>query len=84
MRVRLNRSLKDEPRDPRPRARLRLVEERPAAPREVTEEFAAERRMRDAGGPDDSATYHCACGYVFAAPVSTGVACPHCGAGQAW
>jgi len=32
----------------------------------------------------DSASYSCACGYVFLAPVSTTVACPHCGATQAW
>jgi predicted Zn-ribbon and HTH transcriptional regulator len=28
--------------------------------------------------------YTCTCGYVFQAKVSTSVACPHCGAGQAW
>jgi hypothetical protein len=93
MRVRLNRSVNDDRRDSPERARLRLVrdESAPVAqpapavpPRDTTEEFAAERRMRDSGGPDDTATYHCACGYVFEAPVSTGVACPHCGTGQAW
>lgn len=41
-------------------------------------------RVRRAGGPIDNASYTCACGYVFAAPVSTTVVCPHCGAGQAW
>ncbi len=44
----------------------------------------AERRMRDAGGPDDRACYSCSCGFVFVAPVSTSVHCPHCDAGQAW
>lgn len=44
----------------------------------------AERRMRDAGGPDDRACYTCACGFVFVAAVSTSVQCPHCDAGQAW
>jgi hypothetical protein len=44
----------------------------------------AERRMRDAGGPDDRACYPCACGFVFVAPVSTSVHCPHCDAEQAW
>jgi hypothetical protein len=44
----------------------------------------AERRMRDAGGPDDRACYSCACGFIFVAPVSTSVDCPHCGTGQAW
>jgi hypothetical protein len=43
-----------------------------------------ERRMRAAGGPDDRAHYACSCGYAFEANVSTSVACPHCGAGQAW
>ena len=45
---------------------------------------AAERRMRDAGGPDDRACYTCGCGFVFVAPVSTSVRCPHCDAAQAW
>ena len=44
----------------------------------------AERRMRDAGGPDDRACYSCGCGFVFVAPVSTSVQCPHCDSGQAW
>lgn len=43
-----------------------------------------EARVRQAGGPDDRAVYRCACGYVFEAPVSTSVACPNCGGGQAW
>ena len=41
-------------------------------------------RVRAAGGPLDQASYICECGYLFAAQVSTTVACPHCGAGQAW
>ncbi|MFP5361993.1 MAG: hypothetical protein ACLGI5_04620 [Thermoleophilia bacterium] len=45
---------------------------------------AEERRMRDAGGPDDRACYSCGCGFVFVAPVSTSVQCPHCDTGQAW
>ena len=44
----------------------------------------AVERVRAAGGPLDEASYTCECGYLFAAPVSTTVACPHCGAGQAW
>lgn len=44
----------------------------------------AERRLRDAGGPDDRACYSCGCGYVFVAPVSTSVQCPHCDTTQAW
>jgi hypothetical protein len=46
--------------------------------------LAAEWRLRASGGPDDKAHYHCACGYVFEASVSTSVSCPNCGAGQAW
>lgn len=44
----------------------------------------AVRRARDAGGPEDQATYVCGCGYLFSASVSTTVACPHCGCRQAW
>jgi hypothetical protein len=42
------------------------------------------QRVRLAGGPIDNASYTCACGFVFAASVSTTVRCPHCGADQAW
>lgn len=48
------------------------------------EATAALARAREAGGPMDCASYACACGYVFAASVSTTVRCPHCGADQAW
>jgi hypothetical protein len=41
-------------------------------------------RVRRAGGPIDEASYTCECGYVFQAPVSTTVACPHCAAQQPW
>jgi hypothetical protein len=44
----------------------------------------AERRMRDEGGPEDRAVYTCSCGYLFEAPVTASVSCPHCGSGQAW
>ncbi len=44
----------------------------------------AVERVRSAGGPIDNACYSCACGLVFAAPVSTTVACPRCGTDQAW
>jgi hypothetical protein len=42
------------------------------------------RRVREAGGPIDRASYACGCGYLFSASVSTTVACPHCGSDQAW
>jgi cytochrome c5 len=44
----------------------------------------AAQRVRDAGGPLDEACYACHCGFVFRAPVSTTVSCPHCRAPQAW
>jgi len=44
----------------------------------------AVERVRAAGGPLDQASYVCECGYLFAAPVSTTVSCPHCGTSQAW
>ena len=45
---------------------------------------ASDTRERDAGGPEDHALYHCHCGYIFQASVSTTVGCPHCGGAQAW
>lgn len=48
------------------------------------EPLAPEARVREAGGPEDHAEYACTCGMVFRASVSTSVACPHCGSGQAW
>ncbi len=41
-------------------------------------------RRREAGPPQDQAFYTCQCGFMFQAPVSTSVGCPHCGATQAW
>jgi hypothetical protein len=61
-------------RRPRPEA--------PPAP-ELLPDPEAER-VREAGGPLDVASYVCGCGYLFCAPVSTTVACPHCRADQAW
>ncbi len=42
------------------------------------------RRHHDAGDSLDHALYSCQCGYIFEAPVSTSVGCPHCGSVQAW
>ena len=42
------------------------------------------QRVRAAGGPQDVALYHCACGCAFEGDVSTHVGCPKCGADQAW
>jgi predicted Zn-ribbon and HTH transcriptional regulator len=44
----------------------------------------AVERARSAGGPIDQASYACQCGYLFLAPVSTTVVCPHCRSPQAW
>lgn len=43
-----------------------------------------QHRERRADGPEDRALYHCHCGFVFQAAVSTSVGCPHCGSAQAW
>lgn len=55
-------------------------EARPATARQPSP-FA---REREAGGPEDRASYRCSCGCVFEASVSTSVGCPHCGSTQAW
>jgi hypothetical protein len=67
---------------------------RPAAPEREPEpvketadsdpDLLAERRHRASVAPEDTAHYNCACGFQFQAAVSTSVACPHCGTGQAW
>jgi hypothetical protein len=49
-----------------------------------TESIPVKRRRREAGGMQDEASYTCQCGFVFSAPVSTSVGCPHCGGAQAW
>jgi hypothetical protein len=87
-----------ERRHSRRRRRRRARHEAPATPapaaqpvREVTlvvhsgsSSDPAAQRVREAGGPIDRASYTCVCGYVFLAPVSTTVQCPHCSAAQAW
>jgi hypothetical protein len=56
----------------------------PVAPPSAPQPHPPSLRERDAGGPEDRACYQCACGYVFEAPVSASVDCPHCGGEQAW
>jgi hypothetical protein len=85
MRVRPNRN----PTESRRRSgglRRRQPSQRaePAPPPPAELDLSDERRARESGGPEDRAMYTCMCGYVFEAQVSTSVACPHCGAGQAW
>jgi hypothetical protein len=58
--------------------------EPPAAPGAERVSDPAVARVRDAGGPIDKASYVCQCGFMFLAPVSTTVLCPHCRAPQAW
>jgi hypothetical protein len=58
------------------------AEKRPPAPGE--DDLFDERRLRASGGPNDRAQYACGCGYVWEADVSASVACPNCGASQAW
>jgi hypothetical protein len=87
MRPRLSTATSKAPRRAlRRRAALRpspLVADAPVdAPLEPR--VAMQRRIREAGGPEDHALYSCSCGYLFEADVSTGVACPHCGAAQSW
>jgi hypothetical protein len=57
---------------------------RHAEPAPAAAAVEPEALVREAGGPDDTETHSCECGYVFEAAVSTTVACPHCGASQAW
>jgi hypothetical protein len=55
-----------------------------ATPGLMTEATGGMRRRREVGGMQDEAVYTCECGFVFHAPVSTSVGCPHCGGAQAW
>ena len=50
----------------------------------VADAHADERRHRESVACEDSAHYACSCGFQFQAPVTTSVACPHCGTSQAW
>jgi hypothetical protein len=91
MRVRSNRKSETRHRGgPSRRSRSLLRREQPAEvaepelPAEEDDDLADERRLRASGGPNDRAQYTCGCGYVWEADVSASVACPHCGASQAW
>lgn len=55
-----------------------------SSPGVTTEATGGTRRRRESGGLQDEAVYTCECGFVFHAPVSTSVGCPHCGSAQAW
>ena len=92
MRVRTNRQ--SETRRRSGTARRGSILKREQAPPTVTvdepepepseDDLFDERRLRASGGPDDRAQYTCGCGYVWETDVSASVACPNCGASQAW
>jgi hypothetical protein len=86
MRARLPQTLRERRRSRDEQHRRRPVhvapERAPAPPARAADLAVA--RVRSAGGPLDEASYACACGLLFRAPVSTTVACPHCHAPQAW
>jgi hypothetical protein len=82
VRTRPHRS-RDRPRTGRRATRRALGVERELGQRPDPQP-APQARERAAGGPQDLAAYRCTCGYVFEAPVSTTVGCPHCGGTQAW
>ena len=91
MRVRSNRQSETRHRGG-PTRRGSLVRREPPVTPVAEPELAAdnedgladERRLRASGGPNDRAQYTCGCGFVWEADVSASVACPHCGASQAW
>jgi hypothetical protein len=68
------------PREDGERDRRPASAEEPAPGRDLFHE----RRLRESGGPEDVETYTCSCGFVWEAPVTASVTCPHCGAAQAW
>jgi rubrerythrin len=63
------------------RTRLRRIAMRR---RRRRERHSHHQRAHEAERPKDLTTYTCSCGYLWEGPVSTTVACPHCGADQAW
>ena len=72
---------------PRISRRPRTARGRRRAAAQVAQRSALELpspRERAAGGPEDRALYHCHCGFIFEAAVTTSVGCPHCGTAQAW
>jgi hypothetical protein len=68
---------------PLPLTKRRPRPHRPAANCAPPVTPARERNQR-ANVTQDAALYSCNCGFVFTAPVTTSVGCPHCGSDQAW
>ena len=89
MRVRSNTQSETRRRSG-PARRGSILRHEPAVPSVDEPEPASEddlfdeHRLRASGGPDDRAQYTCGCGYVWKTDVSASVACPNCGASQAW
>jgi len=83
MRANIPHALRERRPSRRGRSRRDLFDVQPARAGSGTSDRAVQR-VRDAGGPIDQAFYNCECGYVFLAPVSTTVSCPHCDTGQVW
>jgi len=67
---------------PLPLSKHRPHRRRVAAPQPAA--TPARERNKRANLTQDAALYSCGCGYVFTAPVTTSVGCPHCGSAQAW
>jgi len=65
-------------------ARPHPLSRRRSAARQARFTAQARERNRRANLSQDAAMYTCSCGYVFKAPVTTSVGCPHCGSPQAW
>ena len=67
---------------PLPLQKRRPRRRRPTAVRPVA--TPVRERNQRANLPQDAALYTCGCGFIFTAPVTTSVGCPHCGCAQAW
>jgi hypothetical protein len=76
---RTERSARSSRQPPRRRA-----SSRPASARAGATQGSPTVAQRRVGPPEDYATYSCACGFIFEAPVTTTVGCPHCGSQLAW
>ncbi|HUN79641.1 MAG TPA: hypothetical protein VMU32_12005 [Solirubrobacteraceae bacterium] len=68
----------------RRRARRAHAPRRPPSATAPERGRATRRNHAAAVSSHDRASYACGCGLLFEAPVTTTVACPHCGAAQAW
>jgi hypothetical protein len=74
----------DRPAAERPRADRMTASPVDERPRDVSAARIPRARRRLEPAIEDRAVYSCECGFIFQAPVSTSVGCPHCGGSQAW